>query len=111
MPASWQEIFGTQCGTAIFRRSFNSPTGLQNQKVFLVIPVINCTGQLCLNDQFLGKLEDEIPSTKEETGFEKRFEITQLIQPRNRINIELTCASQAQPDCGLCTAIILEIAE
>lgn len=111
LPASWQNIFGLQNGTAVFKRSFNSPTGLHGQKIFLVLPLTNGSGQLHLNDQFLGEFNEETAEGKADADYEKKYEVSQFLQLHNQLKIELTCQPNTAHKCGLCNAIVLEIVE
>ncbi len=79
-------------GPARLERSFHRPTGLQpTSQIHLRIHSDLC-GQLSLNGQPLGHLEPG----------EQRFDITPLLQIRNRICIEVEIDESArmrQPSC------------
>ncbi len=109
MPAGWQEVLGSYCGSAIFKRSFNSPTGLQNQRLYIVLPATHCRGSVWLNNVLLGEFNDEKTDSQNESQAETKFEITSLIQQHNQLKIELICQPQLHPECGLCSPVILEI--
>jgi len=111
MPAGWQEILGTYSGSVIFKRSFNSPTGLKNQQLFIVLPITHCRGFVWLNNVLVGDFNDEKTGSQNESLFENKFEITRLIQQHNQLKIELTCQPQLHSECGLCSPVILEIVE
>ncbi len=111
MPADWQEILGNYCGSAIFKRSFNSPTGLQNQRLYIVLPVTHCHGSVWLNNVLLGDFDDEKIDSQNESQAENKFEITRLIQKHNQLKIELTCQPQLHSECGLCLPVMLEIVQ
>ncbi len=103
MPASWRDLLGDYSGTVIFKRSFNSPTGLQNQRLFIVLPETHCRGVIRLNNVVVGAFN--------ETQIKNRFEITRLIQPHNHLEIELSCLPESRNETGLHSPVILEIVE
>ncbi len=111
LPACWQEILGDYGGPAIFRRSFNSPTGLKNQRLFIVLPATGGFGTVWLNHVLVGNFNDTDVESLSGVSPERRFEITQPLQRFNQLKIELTCHPQSDLPYGLCEPVILEIVE
>ncbi|MEC9003025.1 MAG: hypothetical protein VX644_06605 [Planctomycetota bacterium] len=81
MPADWQSILGNDFfGRVRFERHFHCPTGLTEQdQVFIAIEQVDALGSVQLNGQHLG----DIPATAGPT----RFDITILLQQRNRLEV------------------------
>ena len=81
MPADWQSILGNDFfGRVRFERHFHCPTGLTEQdRVFIAIEQVDALGSVQLNGQHLG----DIPATAGPT----RFDITILLQQRNRLEV------------------------
>ncbi len=111
MPSGWRNILGTYCGSAIFKRSFNSPVGLKNQRLFIVIPFTHGCGSVRLNSQFIGEFDETGSGTPGDSTIEKKYEITHHIGSYNQLEIELTCQPDLYPECGLDSAVLLEIVE
>jgi hypothetical protein len=113
LPAGWLEIFGNRTGTARFVRRFQCPTGLdRDERVLVTLCDVRCRVSAQLNDAVLMPLEepvgDEASSPCEDS---LSFEITPLLQPRNRLSLELTVghAHLAAAPCGLWRPVLLEI--
>ena len=77
---------------AVYRRSFNRPTGLQPQsRVWLVFTAVEGTGAARLNGRPIGTFDasaDGSPACG-------RFEVTRLLQNANVIEVTLAASSPA----------------
>jgi len=109
MPADWSALLGRDyCGRARHVRHFNRPTGLDSgTRVWLVCEGARDRAAVSLNGQPLGLVEG--------AGASVPFEITDLLQPRNElvIDVEFALASPDEPnECGgLVGDVRLEIFE
>jgi len=113
LPAGWKELFGNRIGTARFERRFQCPTGLDpDERVLVTLCDVRCGISAQLNDAVLTPLKeplgDEASSPCEDS---LSFEITPLLQPSNRLSLDLTVdhAQLAAGPCGLWRPVLLEI--
>ena len=75
-------------------RFFNCPTGLESQEVYLAIRFAPGRGQVTLNQQQLGPVDDKEPA---------RFAVTQLLAARNELTIDVDDVSgDGQSRTGVC---------
>lgn len=91
LPASWQELFGSQSGTAWFRRRFNQPTGLEpHERVWIALSDVPGEVGLSLNGSRAALHPDG----------ERRLvaDVTGLLAPANRLEISVAF------DPGMCPA-------
>lgn len=109
LPACWQEILGEYSGPAIFKRSFNAPTGVKNQRLFIVLPATGGLGAVWLNQVLIGNFDDGQAESQNAASSEWRFEISEQLQRFNQLEIELTCHPQTGIPCGFCEPVTLEI--
>jgi hypothetical protein len=104
LPADWQSLFGCVSGTAVFERRFNRPTGLsEGHQVRIVLRDVAGLRQVVLND---------VPLSVENGIDDARFvEITDGMQPHNRLTIELQFDPNRQSEVrgGLWQPVTLEI--
>jgi hypothetical protein len=74
-------------------RNFNKPTGLGgSERVWLVIEGLACAAAITLNGAPVG------PASRSSPGDPPaRFDITSLLEPRNKIMIDLACPVGGDP--------------
>lgn len=104
LPQDWRALFGEVSGTAIFRRNFHAPTGLEaRDQVRIVIPhgtgeisqlTVNSLPATCLDDQ------------------QRCFDVTPLLQGFNQLQFSLTFHPEKSPEIpgGLWETVFIEIA-
>jgi hypothetical protein len=103
IPAPWRALFGEQFGTALYRRNFNRPTGLEpDDQVRIRLPEL--AGEVMtvmLNSVTLACAPDELLA----------FDATGALQDFNRLEIAFRAAANAVPDHagGLWEPALLEI--
>jgi hypothetical protein len=79
--------------TILLRRQFNRPTGLEGQRVDLVIAACSLPIQVVLNGHRLPQQTVEAVA--------QRWEITPLLRPRNELQVELDCPTPAESEPAL----------
>jgi hypothetical protein len=85
----WDELPASIPGRAIFRRRFNSPTGLDTwERVVLEVDRTIFSGQLSINGTPIGQLQ---------SGQLFSADITELLQTSNEVRAEVDCHSAAEP--------------
>lgn len=105
LPIAWHAIFGTQAGTATFRRWFHRPTNLAvEDRLAIILTGVRGSGCLRMNDDPWQPLHLD--------GTQARVAITlALLRQRNRLEIELTFDPLTTSEAGgLFAAVALEIA-
>ena len=111
IPSTWEDWLGaTFSGVVAYERTFNLPTGLApDQTVWLVIEEVDFLANISLNESFLGELRfAEGPL---------RLQVQQLLQPANKLRIEIATRpleeqkSQSETAGGLTGSVRLEIEE
>lgn len=101
-PAAWQDFLGDFRGRTRFIRPFNCPTNLDaHERVCLVLDGVGGSAVIRLNQQSVGQI-----STPQHTA---RFDISSLLQPHNRLEIEIDWAGTAVELGGLWASVALEI--
>jgi hypothetical protein len=102
IPASWQDLFGQAIGTAILRRGFNRPTGLEpGNRVFIRLPAQSATITRCS----LNGIDLEASSSNSLS-----YDAIAALQPFNLLEILLQRDPGAPADSsGLVTPVLLEI--
>lgn len=106
MPVSWQDLFGTRAGTALFRRRFNSPSNLRvDQPVRIVVSQVGCDIMLRLNG-------DSVAVSPGPEG-EVLGDVTDLLEDFNVLEVELSCdpGGDGTAPVGLWRPVVLEIEE
>lgn len=106
MPVSWQELFGTRAGTALFRRRFNSPSNLrEGQPVRIVVSQVG--GEVAL------RLNGEAVTVTARADGEVAGDVTDLLEDFNVLEVELSCdpGGDESPPIGLWRPVVLEIKE
>jgi beta-galactosidase/beta-glucuronidase len=104
MPIDWRSVFGEQAGRVVLRRKFHKPTNLDaDETVFVVFDGISGRGDVRLDDQILGPVEETVTTLS--------FEITALLQPTNELLVELDFDPHRNPDTdgGLWGPVAIEI--
>jgi hypothetical protein len=113
LPADWKEIFGNRTGTARFVRRFQCPTNLdRDERVLITLCDVQCTVSARLNDVGLIPLAEPIGEEASSPCEDSlSFDITELLQPANRVSLELTVDhTQIGPEpCGLWRPVLLEV--
>jgi hypothetical protein len=103
MPVSWQELFGTRSGTALFRRRFNSPSNLrEDQPVRIVVSQVGGDVAFRLNGRTV--------AVATRPNGEISGDVTDLLEDFNVLEIKLSCNPDDAP-VGLWQPVILEIEE
>ena len=103
MPASWENLFGNAKGKATFMRTFNSPTGIDQQTLKIMLEELNGSGTVSLNGEQLieyGNDDNHI-----------QVNITSQLKLNNQLVIELVCDPSGKSICGLHRPVILMIEE
>lgn len=101
-PATWNEVFGSVAGSALFRRTFHRPTNLEpSDRVFLVIPGLRGTLRVRLND---------VPLEASPAPAGQEFELTRDLLPVNQLAVEIDFdpGTTADPG-GLYAPVAIEI--
>uniref|UniRef100_A0A7C2K1G0 Glycosyl hydrolases family 2 sugar binding domain-containing protein n=1 Tax=Schlesneria paludicola TaxID=360056 RepID=A0A7C2K1G0_9PLAN len=103
MPQEWRTLFGSAAGQARFGRWFHCPTNLDpDERVWLVFAGIGGAGKITLNGEQLKEISGNTPAVA--------ADLTNHLQPRNRVEVELAFdpAATAQQG-GLFGEVALEI--
>jgi hypothetical protein len=104
MPVSWQELFGTRAGTALFRRRFNCPSNLRDdQPVRIVVSQVG--GEIAI------RLNGEPVTVTAGADGEVAGDVTDLLEEFNVLEVELRCSPGGgeSPPVGLWRPVVLEI--
>jgi hypothetical protein len=97
LPADWGAALGRDFwGRVRFSRVFHRPTGLDaSSKVWLVVEEVDWQAGVDLNDRHLGDVLCSLAGASlHVSGVQRcpaRFDITDSLQPENRLSIEVTC--------------------
>ncbi|HUQ72318.1 MAG TPA: hypothetical protein VM165_22520 [Planctomycetaceae bacterium] len=82
MPQDWRALFGEKPGIARYGRWFNCPTNLEpDERVWLSFAGIGGSGQISLNSHTLQDVTTDHHAVA--------VDLTDHLQPRNRVEIEL----------------------
>jgi hypothetical protein len=111
LPASWKDLFGEQGGTARFVRRFQAPARLDSDER-VCVTLIDAVGEVrCeVNDVPVEPLA--APLGDPGCWPHKRclsYDITDLLQPSNRLRLDFTVEDAAAPNAGLHQPVLLEI--
>jgi hypothetical protein len=92
IPADWSAKLGSDfCGRVRYSRNFGKPTGLEmNDHVELVCDCVDPCGCVELNGSTLGSIPLGLRAT--------RFDITQLLQTRNQLIIDIELPAEIETD-------------
>lgn len=104
IPAEWRELFGDRAGTAVFRRRFNRPTGLEeSDEIWIVFPAVPGEVSFEINGRAL--------SPCELTPERRAYDVTAELQEFNLMEVQVKDdpASHAGRPGGLCETVYLEI--
>ncbi len=104
LPMPWRALFGTQAGTATFRRWFHRPTNLASgDRLAIILTGVRGTGSFRLNDDPWETLHLD--------GTQAHVSITLAqLRQRNRLEVELTFDPTLTTEAGgLFDAVALEI--
>ena len=101
MPKSWQDLFGPVSGEAVFLRTFNKPTGIDRERIFLSIEDLKCSGHLMFNDNIIHRFPQE-----EDHLY---IDITDQLQLTNKLSLYLHCNPLDNDICGLHRPVTLKI--
>jgi len=111
MPCDWETLFGPRPGRARFTRRFHRPTNLEaGDSVRLVFDGLGGTSEVTLNDAAITPVaRPAVDSTAAPPAL--TFEITPLLQPANRLIVEVEFAPgrDAAARGGLWGPVALEI--
>ncbi len=103
MPVSWQELFGKASGQATFTRSFNSPTGIDQQALTIILEELHASGTVSLNGG--QRIEFGIDDHYLQIG------VTSQLKLNNQLVVEMFCEPSEHALCGLHSPVILLIEE
>jgi hypothetical protein len=103
IPVTWEECFGKTPGTVLWSRRFQQPTNVEpTERVMIAAPTLAGVQAVRINDASL-PLDDQ-----PESGF--RFDITEVIQPTNLLQIEMICKSESEAsERGMTEPAVIEI--
>jgi hypothetical protein len=96
LPADWGAVLGREfCGTVRFSRVFHRPTGLAAaSKVWLIVEDVHWRARVALNDRLLGEVICSRATASEPASelhrCPSRFDVTSLLEPHNRLSIDVT---------------------
>ncbi|MES2792944.1 MAG: hypothetical protein V4719_25250 [Planctomycetota bacterium] len=101
-PAAWEDFLGDFRGRTRFFRPFNRPTNLDaHERVELVLDGVGGTAVIRLNQQAVGTVGDSEQSA--------RFDITQMLQLHNVLEIDVEWGGASGTPGGLWAPVSLEI--
>jgi hypothetical protein len=85
VPADWGEILNHEfAGPVRFSRHFQAPSQLEpHERLFVVVQGIDAAGTVRVNETELGQITGGYPASA-------AFDITPLLAPRNRLEIDVT---------------------
>jgi hypothetical protein len=111
LPATWQELFGERAGTARFVRRFQAPARLDpDERVCITLldagGEIRCRVNGILVEPLAVPLGDPACWPHERC---LSFDVTDLLQPSNRLTLDVTVRDAAAPNAGLHQPVLLEI--
>ncbi len=109
MPADWSETLGGDFyGTVRYRRTFHSPTGLEEgQPVWLVVEGVRSRGHVTLNSQTLAHTCHRSAVADAQAG--GRFSIEHLLSRNNELIIDVEHLPGDEGTGGLTGTVRLEI--
>ena len=92
VPVCWAELFGDVSGSAIFRRKFHSPTGLDDgDRVLIRIPEnAGAVSHATLNGEPMRPISDPLPSPAPLIAA-TCFDVTPGLQEFNELEFTLEC--------------------
>ncbi len=92
LPGDWRAALGDFAGTVLFTRTFRCPESLASAtRVWLGVEEVSSQARVELNDQFLGEIVcSQTAEGNHHQQCPARFDITELLQPRNLVAITLT---------------------
>lgn len=103
MPQDWRQLFGEQAGTAVFRRNFHTPSGLEShERIMIHIP--NGVGEV---SQFEVNNIAVLPDSTNPL----KYDVTEHLAEFNLLQFSLSFdpVSQAGVPGGLWETVFLEI--
>jgi hypothetical protein len=102
VPHDWRKLLGPDfVGIARYSRHFNMPDRLANhERLWLCCREAYESGQISLNGNCLGSVDGR--------GAGAEFDITALLEPRNRLVIDVQSRDSSRP-CGLTGEVWLEV--
>jgi len=113
LPTAWSELFGDRGGTARFSRRFQQPTNLDaDERVLVTLSEVRCKVTALLNGSPVSPLTLPVGDPESAPGDDTlSFEITSLLQPTNRLTLELMVEDPEKHEkpCGLWRPVLLEI--
>jgi len=103
MPVDWRSAFGEVSGSIRFERNFNLPSNLEaHERVFVVLDGVGGAARVNVNAAGLGTIAPP--------GGEAAFDVTELLQPSNRLVVEVDFApSESSGPGGLWAPVGIEI--
>ena len=111
LPADWTQLFGEQPGTARFVRRFQAPARLDADER-VCVTLLDAGGEVCcrINDVPVDPLP--LPLGDPSCWPHERclsFDVTALLQPTNRLTLDITVDAAPLPHAGLHQPVLLEI--
>jgi hypothetical protein len=97
LPADWASKLGPDFwGRVRFSRVFHRPTGLDaSSKVWLVVEDVDWCAHVVFNERALGDVVCRLADAPQAAGDTQRsparWDITDRLQPENRLSVDVTC--------------------
>ncbi len=113
VPGDWSAALAEFQGTVLFTRSFRCPESVASAaRVWLGVEDVSWQARVELNDQVLGQIvSSQAVEGSNDQRCPARFDITELLKPRNLLAITLTspAPTQTQGHSGHLGLVRLEI--
>lgn len=111
MPASWQSLFGERTGTAIFRRRFQRPTGLDpEERVCVTLRSVGADIRCVINQLAVDALPAPLGDASCWPGDNcLSFDVTEQLETSNLLQLTLETKELSSTPAGLHEPVLLEI--